>query len=726
MSDLQIHINRAGQQYGPYHEATAREMLAAGQLLPTDLAWHPGAEGWKTLQEVLGAEAAQASPAPPPPSNPAGPPKRQVAGGQPAEEKKEEPKEGEQPREGEEADDPDKIHVTRKGEPIGPYPRDKAREYFMEGTLLPTDWGWHDGMGEDWKPLNEVLELPLPAGAGGGGSVSGGPWTISGCLSEGWQKFKANLGPVILFFIISSLIAFITAVIPLVNIFVFVPVTAGYLFYFIKFARGEPVAIGDLFSGFKRGYAQLLLVYLLIWVITFVAVLPGCSVMAFSGESLISGVSSGEFFKSLLSSTHQEVIIIVKGVLGGNLDLKEAFEKLKGLTEGFIFYFKHLGSMEIAGYLLLIIFPLIALPFVNFSMPLVIDRQMKAVDAIIASARLMKGQWFKVVFFLILIGLLSVFSQITIIGVLIAGPLATTAWAIFYLKNAASITAEHTAPLAKNMKIGLICGAVLPVGAAVAAVVMGGGTITEVAGSSDRNGTSEDAGNSGGAQTVDMAKEVPGVYLIGAPQGGPNGLPMPMVITFKEGGDATINLEALKGGPGTGFKWEVDPDEDNTIKYLDAAGQEKKSRLVPGKGLDGDDGLSLKEETLTGSYSFNSGTTPGRLVLKKNHKAELRTGGPNPINLGWYVIGGFKQSPHEIWVTGGSVNPSVQLILSLDTYAKPFSMKSVATLPYNQAAQRYTRMSLPPQGQIDYTRAKGGGGQGGGQGGGNESPESEE
>ena len=93
MSDLQIHINRAGQQYGPYPEATAREMLAAGQLLPTDLAWHPGAEGWKTLQELLGAEAAQASPTPPPPSNPAGPPKRQVAGGQPAEEKKEEPKE---------------------------------------------------------------------------------------------------------------------------------------------------------------------------------------------------------------------------------------------------------------------------------------------------------------------------------------------------------------------------------------------------------------------------------------------------------------------------------------------------------------------------------------------------------------------------------------------------------------------------------------------------------
>ena len=693
MSDLQIHINRAGQQYGPYPEATAREMLAAGQLLPTDLAWHPGAEGWKTLQELLGAEAAQASPTPPPPSNPAGPPKRQVAGGQPAEEKKEEPKKGE------EADDPDKIHVTRKGEPIGPYPRDKAREYFIEGTLLPTDWAWHDGMGEDWKPLNEVLELPLPAGAGGGGSVSGGPWTIGGCLSEGWQKFKANLGPVILFFIISSLVLFITAVIPLVNFFVFVPVMAGYLYYFIKFSRGEPVAIGDLFSGFKRGYGQLLLVALLIGVIGFVAVLPGISVMIFSGAAFITDLMGA----------------IQDGAAGKITDfgaeLERIFSSLKAAGVGLL-----------AGVILMILLPPIALSFTSFSMPLVIDRQMKAVDAIIASARLMKGQWFKVVLFLMLTGLISGFGQIVIIGVLITGPLAMTAWAIFYLKNAGSITAAHTEPVAKNMKIGLICGAVLPVGAAVAAVVMAGGSIVGVAGAIDSNGTSEDAGNSGGAQTVDMAKEVPGVYLIGAPQGGPNGLPMPMVITFKEGGDATINLEALKGGPGTDFKWEVDPDEDNTIKYLDAAGQEKKSRFVPGKGLTGDDGLSLKEETLTGSYSFNSGTSQGRLVLKKNHKAELRTGGPNPINLGWYVIGGFKQSAHEIWVTGGSI----QLILSLDTDAKPYSMKLVARLQSNQASGKIDRLAVPEDRQITYTRAKGGGGQGGGQGGGNESPEPEE
>ena len=57
--------------------------------------------------------------------------------------------------------DPDKISVTRKGEPIGPYSRDKAKEYFAAGQLLPTDWGWHEGM-DEWKPLYEVLGMEVP------------------------------------------------------------------------------------------------------------------------------------------------------------------------------------------------------------------------------------------------------------------------------------------------------------------------------------------------------------------------------------------------------------------------------------------------------------------------------------------------------------------------------------------------------------------------------------
>jgi DNA-directed RNA polymerase subunit RPC12/RpoP len=137
------------QQHGPHSEATLSDYLKAGQVAPDALAWHEGAEGWKPLSEVLGA-AAQ------PPATPLSPPaggipKRTMAGTAPAEEKPEDSEGG----------DPDQIRVTRKGEPIGPYSREKAKEYFASGQLLPTDWGWHDGM-DDWKPLNEVLGPAAP------------------------------------------------------------------------------------------------------------------------------------------------------------------------------------------------------------------------------------------------------------------------------------------------------------------------------------------------------------------------------------------------------------------------------------------------------------------------------------------------------------------------------------------------------------------------------------
>ena len=165
---MDIHITRKGEQHGPYPEANAREMLAAGQLLPTDLAWHAGADGWKPLSEVLGA--ATQPPATPPPSPPpsgGGMPKRTMAGAAPAEEKPAEEK-----PEDSEPDDPDKISVTRKGEPIGPYSREKAKEYFASGQLLPTDWGWHDGM-DDWKPINEVLGVSVPSQATAAAGTSG-------------------------------------------------------------------------------------------------------------------------------------------------------------------------------------------------------------------------------------------------------------------------------------------------------------------------------------------------------------------------------------------------------------------------------------------------------------------------------------------------------------------------------------------------------------------------
>ena len=52
---LQIFINRDGQQYGPYDEQQALQMLQAGELVPGDLAWHEGLAEWTTLDSVVPA-----------------------------------------------------------------------------------------------------------------------------------------------------------------------------------------------------------------------------------------------------------------------------------------------------------------------------------------------------------------------------------------------------------------------------------------------------------------------------------------------------------------------------------------------------------------------------------------------------------------------------------------------------------------------------------------------
>ena len=140
---MQVHVDRGGERFGPYSIEDVNAYLASGTLLPTDLAWHDGMTDWVSIEEIPGVTMTEGSPPPAPVAE---------AAANPSEEKAEES----------EAEDSDKIQVKRGGEPIGPYSRDKAKEYFTAGQLLPTDWGWHDRTNE-WKPLNEVLGLPLPA-----------------------------------------------------------------------------------------------------------------------------------------------------------------------------------------------------------------------------------------------------------------------------------------------------------------------------------------------------------------------------------------------------------------------------------------------------------------------------------------------------------------------------------------------------------------------------------
>ncbi len=61
---MQIHIDKDGQQYGPYTLDQVNEYLAQGSLQATDPAWHEGMADWCPLNQIAGVVDAS-SPAPP-------------------------------------------------------------------------------------------------------------------------------------------------------------------------------------------------------------------------------------------------------------------------------------------------------------------------------------------------------------------------------------------------------------------------------------------------------------------------------------------------------------------------------------------------------------------------------------------------------------------------------------------------------------------------------------
>ena len=60
-----IYIGRNGQQLGPYSKVQLAAMAAAGEILPGDVAWHQGMQGWEPAHTVL-AQLGIAVAAPPP------------------------------------------------------------------------------------------------------------------------------------------------------------------------------------------------------------------------------------------------------------------------------------------------------------------------------------------------------------------------------------------------------------------------------------------------------------------------------------------------------------------------------------------------------------------------------------------------------------------------------------------------------------------------------------
>lgn len=55
------------------------------------------------------------------------------------------------------------IQIDRNGERYGPYSIEEVNSYLANGTLLPSDNAWHDGM-PDWVSVGQIQGVILPSG----------------------------------------------------------------------------------------------------------------------------------------------------------------------------------------------------------------------------------------------------------------------------------------------------------------------------------------------------------------------------------------------------------------------------------------------------------------------------------------------------------------------------------------------------------------------------------
>lgn len=115
---MKIHLNRDGQQPGPYGLDEINSLLATGRLRLDCWAWHEGLDDWIPLSQVAGIDP--------------------------------------RPRPGGE------VYLGKDGQRYGPYAPEEIEKRLASGQLELDDyWAWDDGVRE-WIPLSQLPGLRIP------------------------------------------------------------------------------------------------------------------------------------------------------------------------------------------------------------------------------------------------------------------------------------------------------------------------------------------------------------------------------------------------------------------------------------------------------------------------------------------------------------------------------------------------------------------------------------
>jgi uncharacterized membrane protein len=313
----------------------------------------------------------------------------------------------------------------------GPISADQIREWISEGRVNGDTVACAEGT-EEWKPLSKFPEFgfmaPVPAAVPGGH----GPMTreeiiardysidILSCFSRAWTLFTANFSTMFVTFLLFIALLFAVGfmeqivfavagfnrlpfatkqylgpIYVIFNTLIYGPGMGGVFYVYISLMRGEPATVSEFFTGFKS-FQDLYLGKLLPSIFGTICMLP---------FTLVNASKMAPFFDGLQANPPHAA------------DPKEIFSHmLSGFSESLpIFFICLIPSMYLA---------------VNwqFTLPLIVDKQMGFWTAMRTSWKMVHKHWFHIFGLLVLAGLLNVAGALVCcVGLLITMPFGIAA-----------------------------------------------------------------------------------------------------------------------------------------------------------------------------------------------------------------------------------------------------------------------------------------------------------
>lgn len=204
------------------------------------------------------------------------------------------------------------LIIGGDGKEYGPVTETDVRQWIAEGRLSAQSRAKAESDAEfrtlatfpefasAFGPNTPATIAPLSSAASAGFSERDYELDLGGCVSRGWNLVTGHFSTLfvgaLLYFLINmaigglSNIPFIGFIFTLGNFIISGPLIAGVFYLFILTLRNEPAEIGEIFSGFKRGFFQLFLATLVQGILVGLCLVPFIIVLMVKLIPMLHGV----------------------------------------------------------------------------------------------------------------------------------------------------------------------------------------------------------------------------------------------------------------------------------------------------------------------------------------------------------------------------------------------------------------------------------------------------